>query len=301
MGRRKRVVSGRPIPESITPQSQLAPVYGGGANVNRAVESARDLASQVYPTLDPEMAAMFPQPNYDAYGMPIDVMQSELASGGAMYNPRLPGEDTPYGNTLIIDPNTGELMPQQVERAITDALLSDESVDMGMRNRPIGDSGLTPRDVDMALAQLRRRGFDQPDMQMTATPSPGTIGFMTGMNPDDLAVSSMASPGSEFNPLVDMAIDDAAAAAPSLPQDADFNMALEPFAGGNRPPDAGVSIKALLALRNLPPQVRKFLGPRMGMLPSLAGPAIGVGAAMSGDRDRPGMTTDATMRAPQMY
>ena len=302
MPSRKRFVPGQPIPDVVTPRAQLAPAYGGSGNVNRAVASARDLAGQVYPNLDPELAAMFPQPNYDAYGQPIDVMQTELAGGGAAYNPRIPGEDTPYGNTLLIDPTTGELMPQQVERAITDALITDESVDMGMRNTPIGDSGLTPRDVDAALAQLRRRGFDQPgDGMMIASPSPGTIGFMTGMNPDDLAVGSMASPGSEFNPLVDMAIDDAAGAAPGLPPDADFNMALEPFAGGRRVPPAGVSIKTLLALRNLPPQVRKFLGPRMGMLPSLAAGAVGTGAAMSGDRDRPGMTTDATMRAPQMY
>lgn len=298
-GSRRRVVSGQPIPPMVTPRAQLAPLYGGSQAVDMAVQRARDIATQVYPTMSPELQQMFPEPNFDAYGQPIDTMEADIRGGGAFFNRSIPGEDTPYGNTLVIDPATGELTPQAVERAITDSLISD---DAGVRNMPIGDSGLTPRDVDAALAQLRRRGFDQPgDGTMIASPSPGTIGFMTGMNPDDLAVGSMASPGSEFNPLVDMAIDDAAGAARGLPPDADFNMALEPSLTGRRVPAAGVSIKTLLALRNLPPQVRKFLGPRMGMLPSLAAGAVGVGGAMSGDRDRPSMSTDATMRAPQMY
>ena len=289
-GSRRRVVSGQPVPPMVTPRAQLAPLYGGSQSVDMAVQNARDIARQVYPTMSPELQQMFPEPNFDAYGQPIDTMEADIRGGGAFFNRAIPGEDTPYGNTLVIDPATGELMPQAVERAITDSLISDEA---GVRNVPIGDSGLTPRDVDMALAQLRRRGVGGGPM---VDANPGAISMATGLSPDDVAIGEFADPGSGFGSVIDSSIDDAEMdMRVGTPADADIR-SLTPGA-----PPAGLSIKTLLALRNLPPQVRKFLGPRMGMLPSLAAGAVGVGGAMSGDRDRPSMSTDATMRAPQMY
>lgn len=288
-------VASAPMPEAVVPKAQLAPLYGGAGQMNRAIANAQDLAGDVYPGLDPSLAAMFPQPQFDKYGRPIGVQSFEMLPDYPAGYMQAGMADTPGAGDMLVNPDYmgSELLQAGVEPGITDALLDDGSGLRGTRNQPIGGEvgGLTPSQVDTILAQVRRRGDVAGGM---ASPSSSTVGMLTGMSPDDVAINDFASPGASWNDLLNAQMD----SAESIGQ---MPGGMEQDINAMTGMPAGVSVKALLALRNLPPAVRKFLGPRMGMLPSLAGGAIGAGAAMSGDRDRPAMTTDATMRAPQMY
>jgi hypothetical protein len=59
----------------------------------------------------------------------------------------------------------------------------------------------------------------------------------------------------------------------------------------------GLNVARLLALRALPERVRNFLPQRMGMIPSLMGGAVGLGAGMAANNNRqqPSLRTDYTM------
>lgn len=283
---------GAPMPAAVTPKAQLAPLYGGPGMMNRAVANAGELAGQVYPGLDPELAAMFPQPNYDQYGRPIDLSQFPMTEfDPAAYIPR--GEvDTPGSGGIVINPDYigNDMLPAGVEPAITQALLDKADGGAVNRNAPIGGmDNLSPLEVDQILAQIRRHGGDDGMGMVDA--SPGTIAMMQGISPDDVAVHEFANPGASWGDYLDSRLEE----AQSMPGGADINANMP----GAAP--AGVRVSQLLKLLQLPPEVQKFLGPRMGTLASLGGAAIGAGAAMSGDRDRPSMSTNATMRAPQMY
>jgi len=276
----KKIADLQMVPETVRPSTQLAPLYGGNANLQAAIQQAQQLSNQIYPGLssaDPDMVAAFPPVDYSRYGQEIPV---EVAGGMAnqpegFFNPSYGDPDTPMPDSLVL--NEDLTFPYATEYP------GGNLLNPNVLSRMVAAD---PGDI--------ARGVEMPMTDFLTMP--------TGEDANLAARRAQLAPNSMFSEFTTPEQIDQTLAQIRRRQGGDMDAATEDLQGFYLPDpetlgDSGLDVQRLIALRNLPERVRNFLPQRMGMIPSLMGAAVGLGAGMAAgnNRQQPSLRTDYTM------
>jgi hypothetical protein len=307
---------------AVTPHVQLAERYGGKAALREALDEAR---LRLQPEnmrrmdmIDPALREYFPEIDYDNYDRPIDVEpmnqlegtgtaqlirpedqmadgQVQMATGeledfGGDLDRQMIGFDPDMSGinqtmTAIGLPEAGDTAARArravMERAMGDAILDDgqhNAFGEGYRNN---DSRFGTQQAIMNRQQLRDYPMTEgipPEMLERA---PNLRALFNGLSPSDVDKTLMAirraDGRTDLSPQdADRLIYDATQRARAQQQQGRMNIDLP----------TGTLVEQLLALDNLPPEVRAALGGRMGTLLSAGGAAAGVGLGGQGGQQQ---------------
>jgi hypothetical protein len=273
--------------------------------------------------LDPGLAELFPEVNYANYDAEIPVVQeSGLNYYGGSYgneggidpmiyaNARHGDRERFPGDTNALEPlNEGKFswLAQNVERPLTEALLDDtltlrDDV-LGANAEDVGGQfdSFNPEERLMDAQQrdeLRQIPFDEEpnyliqealgDYQYRPMPQDRTPASI------DSTLAQLRRHGGNYG-IGDF---DAEDLLNSSIEDAVQRGSSGEYLGNEAIPQSGISLGQLIAMAQLPEEVRKILPGRLSTLLGVGGVAAGTGlaagASMGSDRNRPTMNANYT-------
>jgi hypothetical protein len=326
MGRRKtpRVAGYSPQVgqrAEITGVSQLSPYYGGEARMRELLKQAENAQARERLDLDPGLAELFPEVNYANYDAEIPIVQEPGLNyyGGGYSNeggidPVITANtrqgDSPLyeGDVDYPEPMDGDSwVAQNVERPLTEALLDDT---LTLRNDVLaanaadvggGYDAFNPEERLMDAQQrdeLRQIPFDEEPNYLIQEQL-GNSDY--SLSPQDMTPASIDSTLAQLRrhggnygigdfdaeDLLNSSIEDAVQRGSSGES-----------LGSEAIPQSGISLRQLIAMAQLPEEVRKYLPGRMSTLFGVGGVAAGTGlaagASMGSDRNRPTMNANYT-------
>jgi hypothetical protein len=308
----------------VTGVSQLMPYYGGEAQMRDLLAQAKNAQMRDRLDLDPGLAEVFPEINHDNYDATIPVVQEPGLNyyGGGYGNEggidpmiyantrhgdreKFPGDMDALGP---VDEGKFSWLAQNVERPLTEALLDDT---LTLRDDVLAanaeDAGgqfdsFEPEERLMDAQQrdeLRQIPFDEEpnyliqealgDYQYRLLPQDRTPESI------DSTLAQLRRHGGNYGigefdgeELLNSSIKDAVSRGEG-----------GEYLGSEAIPQSGITLGSLIAMAQLPENVRKFLPKRMEHLLGVGGVAAGTGLAagggMNSDRNRPTMNANYTM------
>jgi len=162
----------------ISTGEQIAPYYGGMANLEQAIENARELGQQLSVINEPDYRKYFPEIDYDRYDDDIGLIRTEdpdFPEEGRLSMPDEPDREYesrvvtdsrfPDGDFAVSDPIPDEMDDLPVA-AMGDTEFDDRQVVIPIPGEIMGDAGMTRDYVDdmkqKAIdARQRAEGFER--------------------------------------------------------------------------------------------------------------------------------------------